>query len=160
VRELKDYPGYSITETGEVYNSLGEERPVYLSGIPQYKYVSLPTTKNKKGWQIKRVHILVAQTYIPNPENLPMVDHKDRDKMNNHKDNLQWATRSTNNRNTSSAVYVEWCGESIMLVELVNRLYGVQKPHYTYIWKKLDNGVSLEQAISDNNKLREKLGKS
>jgi hypothetical protein len=36
------------------------------------------------------VHELVAQAFVPNPDNLPYVDHKDGDRLNNHADNLFW----------------------------------------------------------------------
>jgi len=54
-----------------------------------YEYVVL--TVNAKGIQ-KKVHRLVAMAFIPNPDNLPMVNHKDECKANNHVDNLEWCT--------------------------------------------------------------------
>lgn len=43
------------------------------------------------------VHRLVAQAFIPNPDNLPFINHKDEDKQNNNVDNLEWCTVAYNN---------------------------------------------------------------
>jgi len=46
----------------------------------------------------KLVHRLVAQTFIPNPDSLPEVNHKDCNRTNDHVDNLEFCTRSYNNQ--------------------------------------------------------------
>ena len=47
-------------------------------------------------------HRLIAEQFIPNPDNLPCVDHRNRDKTDFHIENLRWCDYSTNNRNKSS----------------------------------------------------------
>lgn len=58
-----------------------------------YKIVSL--TKNGKT-KMLFVHRIVAEAFIPNPDNLPMVNHKDEDKTNNFLENLEWCTAAYN----------------------------------------------------------------
>lgn len=49
------------------------------------------------GRKSKSVHRLVAEAFIPNPDNLPCINHKDENKSNNHIDNLEWCTVKYNN---------------------------------------------------------------
>ncbi len=51
----------------------------------------------------KRIHIIVAKTFHPNPENKPQVNHKNGNKLDNHKDNLEWNTAKENKHH---AIYV------------------------------------------------------
>ena len=59
-----------------------------------YLLVNLWKNGEKKPY---RIHRLVAQTFIPNPDNLPEVNHKDEDKINNKVSNLEWCDRKYNN---------------------------------------------------------------
>lgn len=62
--------------------------------------------KNRNGYlqvgirsKMHQVHRLVAETFIPNPENNPEIDHINRTKTDNRVENLRWVTHSENNRN-------------------------------------------------------------
>jgi carboxypeptidase C (cathepsin A) len=52
--------------------------------------------KNNKGYKHFQIHRLVAMAFIPNPDNLPQINHKDENKANNRVDNLEWCTRKYN----------------------------------------------------------------
>lgn len=52
--------------------------------------------KGEKGRKTVTIHRLVATHFIPNPYNLPQINHKDGNKMNNKADNLEWCTASHN----------------------------------------------------------------
>lgn len=58
-----------------------------------YLNVSIPIDGK---WTKKAVHRLVAQTFIPNPDNLPEANHKDGDRTNNNASNLEWCSHSYN----------------------------------------------------------------
>lgn len=94
MQPIKDYEGkYSITQEGDVVNAKGNILAVSVNKRTGYKTVSL--WKDNKGLS-KTVHRLVATTYIPNPDNLPEVNHIDGNKLNNRVDNLEWVTPSEN----------------------------------------------------------------
>lgn len=70
------------------------ERYLKLGNNKGYMTVALSKEGKVRYFQ---VHRLVAQAFIPNPDNLPCVNHKDENKSNNCVDNLEWCTKSYNN---------------------------------------------------------------
>lgn len=91
VKGYEDF--YSIDEFGNVYSFRSKKFLKPTKGNNGYYTIEL----NVKG-KAKRllVHRLVAQAYLPNPFNLPQVNHKDENKENNHISNLEWCTAKYN----------------------------------------------------------------
>lgn len=87
---------YIITSSGKVYNNFtGEE--MKQKNTLGYNAVALRVFDGKKSIQkLFKIHRLVAKYFIPNPNNLPMVNHKDGNKTNNNKSNLEWCTNREN----------------------------------------------------------------
>lgn len=89
---IPGFPHYYVTPMGDVYNSSGKKLSPYQNA-KGYQKVDLMTNGQKsKQW----VHRLVAKAYIPNPDGLPMINHKDENPSNNCVDNLEWCDAKYN----------------------------------------------------------------
>lgn len=93
-KDLPKYEGrYKISNTGKVIGPSGKLlSPSIVNGY--YKVVLYDKNCNTK---FIGVHRLVALTFIPNPDNLPQVNHKDENKLNNNCENLEWCSAAYNN---------------------------------------------------------------
>ena len=91
VRSLDKYIDVKIRNVDKVLKRGKILKPVY----DKNGYLKVFLCKNGKGTYF-RVHRLVAKTFIPNPDNLPCVNHKDEDKTNNYPYNLEWCTYKYN----------------------------------------------------------------
>lgn len=106
-KDINGYEGYyQISNYGNA-RSLDRQVGCRWGGLRDYGGKSLLTETTKDGYQrivfmrdaIKErflVHRIVAEAFIPNPENKPYVNHIDGDKSNNYFGNLEWCTNSEN----------------------------------------------------------------
>jgi hypothetical protein len=121
--EIKGWSGYylHITENQiNVYSSWGfgkgkpfkgKSRPSIIidnkrrklsQTISRHGYLRIDLNTGANGKKQLFLHRLIAETIIPNPDNLECIDHIDGNKLNNHPSNLQWITRSDNVRKAQS----------------------------------------------------------
>jgi len=97
LRLIKDSNTDYITPDGQIYKDYGNnkmfKKSVFVNKSNGYCYcnITYPT-----GQRQRRVHILVAEAYVPNPNNQSIVLHLDNDKTNNNYLNLKWGTVQEN----------------------------------------------------------------
>lgn len=112
MQTIKEFDRYMINKKGQVFSCLkGRGVKTVNSFEPQrelkavidttgYLVVNLTDGTRKVN---RSIHRLLATTYIPNPKNLPHVNHIDGNKTNNSLDNLEWVTVK---RNTQHAIEI------------------------------------------------------
>lgn len=99
-RDIPGYEGmYMVSSYGRVRRirlSKREGNGIRVTRLTTNGYVKVNLSKDGVTYHVT-VHRLVAQAFIPNPNNLPQVNHKDEDKTNNHVENLEWCDARYNN---------------------------------------------------------------
>lgn len=119
MKDIKDFEGlYTIDTFGNITSyHRGAVRPLktYISGNGY-----LLATLTKDGKQEKHyVHRLVAQAFLPNPKDLPCINHLDEDKTNPTLSNLEWTTHLENCEYTTAKHYT-FLSPSQIVVEVFN----------------------------------------
>ncbi len=84
---------YEVSSDGDVFNKKTGRKLV--KGLGSNGYLKVTLAYGKK--ETLSVHRLVAEAFIDNPLNLPLVNHKDMNKTNNSADNLEWCSFKYNN---------------------------------------------------------------
>lgn len=100
-----EYEGYMVSNLGRIKHIFKNGRQNILKSSDHgngYRKVYV----GKKG---RYVHRLIAQTFIPNPENKEDVNHIDGNRANNNVNNLEWTTRLENMQHAKNILKKDWC---------------------------------------------------
>jgi hypothetical protein len=92
-KPIINYESYLIYENGDVENLNTNKMLKGSISENGYRYYRLSLNNEKKMFY---THRLVAEHFLENPNNLPVINHKDGNKLNNEVSNLEWASYSTN----------------------------------------------------------------
>lgn len=86
---------YYVTDEGRLFNKITNEEFIPVPNKNGYVYITI---------QYKRVklHRIIAEAFIPNPDNKPQIDHINRNKLDNRVENLRWVTAQENSNNRTT----------------------------------------------------------
>ena len=127
-KDIENYEGlYQISNKGNVrslnryvLNCHGKQKLIkgkVLKLEDVHGYLRAELSKDGKR-RMFRVHRLVAKAFIPNPHNLPEVNHKDENKKNDHEENLEWCTCQQNqNHGTHNERSAKSKGHSVQALD-------------------------------------------
>lgn len=93
--KINGFPNYSVSKNGEVRNDTTGKTKTPYKGTTGYYNVDLYNDGERTKM---RVHRLVGEAFVDNPDSKPQINHKDGNKLNNNAANLEWVTASENMR--------------------------------------------------------------
>lgn len=117
VRSVRGFEGYYVSFWGDVLSTRQKQVRVIksITNNNGYLFVLLRCNGRKKKMYI---HRLVAQAFIPNPDNLPQINHIDETRINNKVENLEWCTAKHNvNYGRRSILFAAKVAKSVFRVE-------------------------------------------
>lgn len=136
MKPIEGYPKYYINEEGQVWSNYSNRFLTPQISDKGYYRIGLI----KDGKQVKEsLHRLIAKAFIPNPDNLPCINHKDHNRLNNNIDNLEWCSYEYNNHYDGRILLT---GRPVRCVE-TNKIYPTQRDAAKDIGLKSSSSINM-----------------
>lgn len=154
-KTITDYDNYQISNLGNVKNK--KTNKLLTPYINSSGYYGVQLCKNGKHKNFI-IHRLIAIAFIPNPNNYPVIDHKDKNLLNNSLNNLRWVSISQNSYNkkvnckTSKYRGVKWSKQNN---KFIITIYINKKPKYIGLSNTEEEGALLFNNFVISNNLQE-----
>ena len=103
-KEIPDFDDYMISNLGKVKSFKRNSDKILKPGTDNHGYYYVVLTNNNGKKVHKKIHRMLAEAFIENPDNLPNVDHLDTQRLNNDLSNLRWASHSQNCYNQNKKI--------------------------------------------------------
>ena len=126
---IPNYENYYIYDNGDVLNVSTNQVLKGSIGEHGYKYYRLSKNGKKKMFY---THRLVAQVFLENPDCLPIVNHKDGNKLNNNVNNLEWVTQADNMKHAYQTQLIASMSEREYYKESLKGEKWAQIPNFHY----------------------------
>lgn len=156
-KSIAGYEGrYSVSNTGRVYSTPKDGKPskFLLPSTQEKNHTSYHSVALSKEGTVttKSIHRLVAEAFLPNPENKPYINHIDNNGTNNNVNNLEWVTHSENmlhsgrqGRLTDSTKKAQ---EASVIAKYENTMRDIETNYYHKIFGKLKVLPYVKERIS------------
>lgn len=151
-KDISYADGYRVNSFGEVLSLKTNKRLKQRRDKDGYQTVGLMIDGKQK---LLKVHRLVAQAFIENPNNYPIVNHKDKNRANNNANNLEWCTVAYNNQYSRAKSVNQYTRDGVFIKQwgcireaerqtgchnrdIIRCCKGINKTCKGYIWKYAD----------------------
>lgn len=124
---IKEYfiKGYYISSKGKVF---GIKKSNITQLKPSYNNNYLQVILINNGYRItKMIHRLVAECFIPNPNNYPQINHKDENRQNNNVSNLEWCTCKYNTVYSQAKKVKQICPKTKRIINIFDSSHDAEK---------------------------------
>lgn len=162
---------YEVSNLGNVRNGLTKQ--ILKNHKTKTGYLCTTIKLNDNKYHYCLVHRLVANAFIPNPNNKPCTNHKDFNRSNNKVDNLEWVSYSENNKYSAKHIGLAHKGKKRTLAQRIKMSKAVVKKQEHHIYKNGKGWLfsitmygsrheewfkNKEEAIKNRDRYLEKLG--
>ena len=147
-KDIKDYPNYMVSNLG-IVKSIGrwvykeyrgkrwQREKILKSSVNKDGYLFVGLYKNRKV-KYFRIHRLVAEAFIKNPNNYPQVNHKDENKQNNCVKNLEWCdAKYNNNYGTKNKRIAEKLSKPVLQIDKITNEVIAEFPSIIEVQRQL-----------------------